>query len=51
MACRLDGTTPLSEQMLEYCAKKKTTAKRYVSDWFVQVPLCPSGLGVGLWNQ
>ena len=22
-----------------------------VSDWVVQVPLWPSGLGIGLWNQ
>ena len=36
---------------LTYRQKTCVTTQPSVSDWFVQVPLWPSGLGVGIWNR
>ena len=42
---------PAARGSLQKKGGSNVTNQSSVSDWVVQVPLWPSGLGVGLWNQ
>ena len=47
----LISTYSLRHQYLPKQYRRNKTNQPSVSDWVVQVPLWPSGLGVGLWSE